>query len=474
MDAVDQARLVRDGEATPLELVDAAIARIEATNPEINAVIFPTFEKARDAARGSIPDGPFRGVPFLVKDLGMTTAGDPYCQGSNFLKEAGWVAPTDSHLATKLRAAGFILCGRTNTPEWGTLPTTEPLAFGATRNPWDVEHSAGGSSGGSSAAVAAGMVPVAQGGDGGGSLRVPASACGIVGLKPSRGRVSPGPDIGDPLFGLNIQGVMSRTVRDTAAVMDCISGPMPGDARAVSALDRPLAEEVGANPGALRIGCYFDGSAFDVTTHPDCVAATQDAAELLGSLGHKVEEAHPAAMEEAEVRQRAVAMWSVAAAMHLDHWSPALGRTVEVEEVEPHNQILVNLGRSLSATDFHAAREWLYAWTRRMQTWWEEDGWDLLLTPTMAQPPPRLGELTSTDDDPGRGMRGAIDIVPFTQPFNITGQPGISLPLHWNEGGLPIGVQLVAGFGREDLLIRVAAQLEAARPWANRRPPVFA
>jgi amidase len=475
LDAVAQAELVRKGELQPIVLVDAAIKRIEKLNPTLNAVITPLFDKARAQALSlDLPHGPFRGVPFLLKDLGCHSAGDPYHEGMQFLKNLGWVAPEDTYMAAKLRAAGFIFVGKTNTPELGTLPTTEPIAYGPCRNPWDTSRSTGGSSGGSAAAVASGMVPVAHANDGGGSIRIPASACGLVGLKPSRGRVSWGPEYGELWQGLAIEHVVSRSVRDTAALLDVVAGPMPGDPYCAPLPARPFVAEVGANPGRLRIGCMTRAPGGETSLHADCVAAVQDAARLLVSLGHQVEEAYPAALDHSH--ERFSHMWTLltsSIAAGLGHWERRTGKPIRQADVELHNWTIAEIGRRRTAVRYINAIEWLQADTRRIAQWWEE-GFALLLTPTIAEPPPPLGQFVSTLEDPLAAARRSEALCPFTVPFNVTGQPAISLPLYWNADGLPIGVQLVAAYGREDLLIRVASQLEQARPWAGRWPAVHA
>jgi amidase len=474
LDATAQAELVRRGEVTPSELVDAAINRIEKLNPELNAVIHPLFDKARaQAADPALPDGPFRGVPLLVKDLSCHTAGDPMHEGMRFLRDIGWVEPHDTYLAAKFRAAGFVFMGKTNTPELGILPATEPEAFGPTRNPWDTSRSTGGSSGGAAAAVASGMVPAAHANDGGGSIRIPASECGLVGLKPSRGRVSQGPDFGDVMGGLVAELVVTRSVRDTASILDAVAGPMPGDPYAAPAPRRPYADEVGADPGRLRIGLLTEAPGGTVQTHPDCVEAAEAAARLLESLGYTVEPAHLPAFDDPEYISQFIANWSAGVAWNLDYWSRRTGRPITAGDVEILTWALAEMGRAQTAADFLASREWLQANTRASAAWWEQ-GHDLLLTPTIAEPPPPLGEFASPPDNPLQGIFRAASVVPFTPLFNVTGQPAVSLPLHWNGAGLPIGVQAVAAYGREDLLIRVAAQLESARPWAPRRPPISA
>src|SRR5438128_4591274 len=305
LEATAQAELVRQRHVSPRELVDAAIARIERVNPQLNAVIIQRFEKARaEAAAPDLPDGPFRGVPFLLKDLICHSAGDPYHAGMRLLRELEWVERYDTYLAARFRAAGFVFLGRTNVPELGPAPTTEPVAYGPTRNPWDTARSSGGSSGGAAAAVAAGLVPAAHANDGGGSIRIPASECGLVGLKPTRGRTSLGPDAGESWAGAVAEHVVTRSVRDTAALLDAVAGPMPGDPYFAPPPARPFAAEVGRDPGRLRIGVLarVPGDAFGL--HPDCAAAARDTARLLESLGHVVEESHPAALDDPEVGPR--------------------------------------------------------------------------------------------------------------------------------------------------------------------------
>jgi amidase len=472
MDATAQAELVATGQVKPLELVDLAIDAIERLNPKLNAVITPLFDKARQTASGPLPDGPFRGVPMLLKDLACHSAGDPMYEGMKFLRQAGWIEREDTYLAAGFRAAGFIFLGKTNSPELGILPTTEPLAFGPTRNPWDPSRSTGGSSGGSAAAVAARMVPLAHANDGGGSIRIPASECGLVGLKPSRGRTSLGPDYGDVMGGLVAEGVVTRSVRDCAAVLDAVAGPRPGDPYVAPEPAGPYRNEVGSDPGRLRIGLMTTVPGGGETVHPDAVAAAEAGAKLLESLGHDVEVSHPVAMDDDAYTGNFITMWSAGNAWSLDYWARKVGREPTSDDVEPLTWALVEMGRSITAPQWLAAREWLQANSRRMASWWGDH--DLLLTPTIAEPPPALGSFDSPPDNPLAGLFRAAALVPFTPPFNVTGQPAISLPLHWNGEGLPIGVQLVAGYGREDRLIRLAAQLEEAQPWADRCPPIHA
>src|SRR6266508_1956913 len=412
LDATAQAELVRSGQASPLELVDAAIARVERLDGTLNAVVTPLFERAREAAAGDLPDGPFRGVPFLLKDLATLTAGEPYHAGVKAARQAGYVADHDAELTRRFRAAGLVWLGKTSTSELGLLPTTEAEAYGPTRNPWDPDYSAGGSSGGSGAAVAAGMVPLASASDGGGSIRIPASENGLVGLKPSRGRVPLWPDVAEAWGGMVTSLAVSRSVRDTATVLDAVSGPCPGDLHLPALADPELA--------TAFLPCY--------------------------------------------------GAWTAA---ELGYWGDWLGRPLTADDVEVSTWAVAEMGRQVSATQYLAGLWALHRYSAAVQSWWA-DGWDLLLTPTIAEPPPILGQFTSPAENPLQAVFRAAAIVAFTIPFNITGQPAISLPLGSTASGLPVGVQLVAAYGREDLLLRVAAQLEEAAPWAERRPKVHA
>jgi amidase len=473
LDGVAQAELVHRREITPLELVDAAIARIERINPQINAVIIPLFEKARAAARGPLPQGPLTGVPFLLKDLLCTSEGDPQHDGMRLLRDLRHVAPHDSYLAAKFRAAGLINLGKTNTPELGLASTTEPEAYGATRNPWNPSHSAGGSSGGSAAAVAARLVAIGHGGDGGGSIRVPASECGLVGLKPSRGRISPGPDFGEVWRGFVTEGVLTRSVRDTAVALDAISGNMPGDRYSAPLQGRSFADELGTRPPKLKIGMMRREPRDGVAVHSDCRAAVENAARLLESLGHEVEESHPPALAEN------LPMWRYLTdiidsnvVFAIEQAEEIVGRKITATDVEYTTWFVAERGRAIPAARYLAAIHWVDGWARRVLGWWNESGFYLLLTPTLASPPPQLGTLMPTAENPYATLERVFATVQFTPQFNVTGQPAISLPLYWNGQGLPIGVQLVGPFGGEAMLLQVAAQLEEAHPWSDRRPPI--
>jgi amidase len=469
MDATAQAELVRSGVASPVELVEAAIARIEALNPELNAVIHPLFEKGLEAARGELPDGPFRGVPFLLKDLLAHSAGDPFHEGMKHLRDLGWTEESDTELVRRFRAAGFVILGHTNTPELGILATTEPEAHGPTHNPWDTGRSPAGSSGGSAAAVAAGMVPIAHGNDGGGSIRLPASACGLVGLKNSRGRVSLAPEFGDVMTGLVAEHVVAHSVRDSARVLDLTQGVVAGDPYGAPTPRRPFLEEVGADPGKLRVGLMTTAPAGQFEVHSDCVAGAEAAGNLLESLGHSVEASHPAALDDPTYTERFIQRWTAGVAWNLDYWSRKSGSEVTADGVEGTTWALAEMGRSFSGPEYLSALEYQQRAAREAAAWWEH-GFDLLLTPTMGEPPTLLGAFAADPDDPASPLMRCIPTAGFTAFWNTTGQPGISLPLHWSDEGLPIGIQLVAAYGGEDLLIRVASQLEEASPWADRRP----
>jgi amidase len=468
LDATAQADLVRSGEVSPRELVEAAIARIEAVNPKLDAVIRTRFDAARQEAEGDLPDGPFRGVPMLFKDLGCTVEGEVTAFGIGPLRDLAF--PVTSYLAEQFRSAGFIALGRTNVPELGTTVTTEPRSFPPARNPWDPGRSTGGSSGGSAAAVASGMVPVAHANDGGGSIRIPASECGLVGLKPTRGRVSQGPVTAEAWAGSTIDGAVTRSVRDAAGILDVISRPMPGDPYYAPALPRPLGLEVGTDPGRLRIGMVDRPGAEGYLDDPQCRAAVAGAASLLESLGHHVEPSAPAAMFDPAILEHFSVIIAADTEATMQAFEMLLGRPIGEDEIEPRNVVYRRAGRQLSAVAYLQSRAWLGIWGRRMADWW--NGHDLLLTPTLGAPPPELGWFTAAGPEE-EGARVA-SFIPYTAQFNLTGQPAVSLPLHWTPGGLPVGVQLVAAYGREDLLVRVASQLEQAAPWSQRHPAVHA
>lgn len=466
LDATGQAELIVRGEATPVELVEAAIERIEATNPALNAVVTPMFDQAREAASGALPEGQFTGVPYLLKDLTATYAGVRMTGGSAFLAE--FVPTVDSDLVRRLKRAGFVVVGKTNTPELGIQPTTEPALFGPCRNPWDPARTAGGSSGGSAAAVSAGMVPAAHGNDGGGSIRIPASCCGVFGLKPTRGRNPLGPNFGDIMGGLVSEHALSRSVRDSAAILDATSGPAVGDPYFAPPPERPYREEVGQAPGRLRIA-FAELSPLDGPVHPECREAVREAAALCEELGHTVVEAAPTLEPDSYVAMF-MAIWAAGCAWSVEGLRVVTGRTPTAEGFEPLTWALYQRGKAVGATEYLLALQGLQQLARRVAAFFVEH--DLWLTPTLAEPPFELGTLDFPPERLEEGFRRAFAFTPFTSLCNVTGQPAMSVPLHWSAAGLPVGVQFAGRYGDEATLFRLAAQLEEARPWVERWPQV--
>jgi Asp-tRNA(Asn)/Glu-tRNA(Gln) amidotransferase A subunit family amidase len=458
LDATAQAALVRAGDLTPSLLVEHAIDRIERLDPELNAVVIRLFEKGRAEAQAA-PAGPFRGVPYLLKDLALVSAGDPTCQAIAGAK--GYRADHDSYFVTRMREAGFVLVGKTNLDELGNGFSTNPVAWGPTRNPWDASRSPGGSSGGAAAAVAAGMVSVADATDAAGSIRVPASHCGVVGLKGSRGRVSVGPDaFCDGLLGIASEMCVARSVRDVAAVLDIVSGRRPGDPYGAPSPARPFAAEVEADPGPLRIGVLTADPTGRSSVDPECAAAARAVGGTLADLGHHVADGFPPALSRGGFPEAFMAAMAVVTARSLAVWEERLGRPLTENDVEPATWGAARHGSTVSGAQYAVAVDGLRVHGREIERWWAEDGWDMLLTPTTPSKAPPLGQAVGGDP------------AAFTAAFNASGQPAVSLPLRHGDDGLPIGVQLVAAYGREDILLRVASQLESAMPWAGRRPPL--
>ncbi len=466
LDATALAELVRNKEVSPFELVETTIERIEKLNPQINAVVYKLYDEARKTANSELPDGAFKGVPFLLKNIMAWYAGAPNDQSSKFVQ--GFIAPQDSTLTTRYKKAGLVVCGITNAPEFGLLPTTEPLLFGPSRNPWNLNHTTGGSSGGSAAAVAAGIVPFAHANDGGGSIRIPASCCGLVGLKPTRARNPLGPNVGDVFSGLVAEHVVTRSVRDSAALLDATHGPDIGDPYYAPAPARPFLQEVGANPGKLRIA-FSTKASTGVPLHEDCLAAVKDAAKLCESLGHEVVEAAPP-LEAEKIVPMFMALWGGGLVWTIDGYAHLLGKEPTADQFEPGTWASYQAGKKISAGQYLLAVQWLQGMSRQLGHFLTQ--YDVWLTPTLGLPPLPLGALASTPEDPNNGMRVAAQFVPFTPLTNVSGQPSISLPLFWNEAGLPIGSHFTARFGDEATLFRLAAQLEQARPWADKRPSV--
>ena len=488
-DGLGLAALVRSGAVSAAELLETALARIEAHNPALNAVIRRRDAQVRAEAAHIDPQAPFAGVPFLVKDLIATLAGEPTASGNRLL--ANTPMPRDSELVRRFRAAGVQIAGRTNTPEFGLTPYTEPQLFGPTRNPWSLAHSPGGSSGGSAAAVAAGLVPLASGGDGGGSIRIPASCCGLFGLKPSRGMTPTGPEFGELWHGFAIEHVLSRSVRDSAAMLDATAGADPGAPYAAPLPSRPFLGEVSTEPGRLRIAFTREPLFGHGAVHADCIAGLEATARLLESLGHHVEEATPPLDREA----CALAFVTVLAGetrAEIEFLARLTQRRPQARDFEPATYSIGLLGHSISAAAYAGAVRTLQLTARETAPFFERH--DVLLTPTLATPPALIGALQPSTSEQ-RLMRvvnglnagwlldalGVIkplaaktfDYMPNTALFNVTGQPAMSVPLHWNADGLPIGMQFVARLGEDATLFRLAGQLERARPWFERRAPGY-
>ncbi|SLN63409.1 amidase [Oceanibacterium hippocampi] len=464
-DALGLAALVASGKVTPGELLETAITRAETVEPAINAISYRHDDLAREAVAAGLPDGPFRGVPFLLKNVGVQLAGTVTSGGSALFSDA--VADHDSDVVQRYKAAGLVIFGKTNTPEQGLAASTETVLHGDTRNPWDLTRTAGGSSGGAAAAVAAGIVPAAQGSDGGGSIRIPASCCGLFGLKPTRGRVSLGPDAGESWGGLGVVHALTRSVRDSAALLDAVAGRIPGDPYSAQPPARPYRKEVGADPGKLKVALQLaplSGTPVD----PECVTAAREAAQLLESLGHHVEEAMPPGDGE----EVGGAVWTLVAANVLSalrRRATHLGRELAESDVEPVTWNAVVHARTLTADAYADALSVIHAQGRRMAAFHRDN--DILVSPTLAEPPAPLGPQRMRNPDIEEYSAALLRFSPFTSLFNVSGQPSMSVPLHWSADGLPVGVMMSATMENEGLLFRLAAQLETAKPWFHRRPP---
>jgi len=486
-DGLGLAELVHKKEVKPGELVEEAISRIERLNPQVNAVVHKMYELARKTADGDIPDGPFKGVPFLMKDIVMAYAGVPLSSGSRFLKD--YIPDHDSELVKRFKAAGIIVVGKTNLPEFGLVPVTEPELFGPTNNPWDLTRTPGGSSGGSAAAVAARMVPLAHGSDGGGSIRIPASCCGVFGLKPTRGRNPIGPDFGEAWRGLHCDHVLTRSVRDSAAMLDATAGPDVGALYYAMPPVRPFLSEVGTDPGKLRIAFTskpFLGSIVD----KECVKDLEATVRLCQDLGHEVVEAAPQIDGKAFARAFLM-MVCVETRATIEESEVRLNRKASFEDFEPSTWTLGLRGRQCRAPEFSKSINLVQRTSRQIGEFFER--YDVLLTPTLAMPPVVTGALQPKGSQLvamkllGRLNAGGLinrfsgvgvlaehvfEFIPYTPLFNVTGQPAMSVPLYWNDEGLPIGMQFVGRYGDEATLFRLAGQLEQARPWSERIPPI--
>lgn len=462
-DGIGLAELVKSRQVTASELLAAAVERVETCNPAVNAVVNRMYDAATAAIAAGLPSGPFTGVPYLLKDLIVYYAGSVTSAGSELFRDA--VADHDSEFVARLKRAGLVIFGKTNTSELGLSTSTEPRLFGPTRNPWNAAYSAGGSSGGAAAAVAAGMLPMAHGTDGGGSIRIPASCCGLFGLKPTRARNPMGPDLGEGWNGASASHAVTRSVRDSAALLDATCGPDVGDPYWAPPHGRYLAE-VGANPGRLRIAfttTAWNGRPVD----PECTAAVVAAAKLCEDLGHRLEEAAPAIDEGA--RAKAARIISSAHVRYgLEARAKALGREPRPADVEPITWGMAEYGRTATASEYAHSIVAMHCAGRVVGRFFTR--YDILLTPTMCTPPHPLGVLSLTGDR-AAFAEALLDTIAFTAPFNTAGTPAMSVPLHWSAAGLPVGLQFAAPFGEEARLFRLAAQIEAAKPWAGRRPP---
>jgi amidase len=488
-DGLGLAELVKKKHVKPAELLEEAISRVERLNPQLNAVVHKMYEQARQTAEEDLPDGPFSGVPFLLKDLLMSYAGVPLTNGSRFFKD--FVPDHDSEMVRRFKRAGLVILGKTNTPELGLAPVTEPELFGPANNPWDMTRTTGGSSGGSAASVAARIVPLAHGSDGGGSIRMPASCCGVFGLKPTRGRNPTGPDYGELWRGFHCEHVITRSVRDSAAVLDAVSGPDTGAPYWVAPPERPFLEEVNKDPGKLRIA-YTSESFLGNEVDTDCVKGLESTVKLCAELGHDLEEVVFPIDGKAVVGHFLKLICAEIKAF-VDDAAVNIGKKPAYRYFEPVTWVIYLLGGQSAASEYSQALNLAQRVGRQIGEFFTE--YDILLTPVLARPPLLTGELQPkgfqavTMKVLGRFNAGWIidkfvdidalateffSFMPFTPLFNATGQPAMSVPLYWNDEGLPIGMQFAGRYGDEATLFRLAGQLEKARPWADRIPPVCA
>ena len=466
LDATDIARLVGRGELSALEVLEEAVERAERVNPRLNALVYPWYDHAKERIREGLPDGPLRGVPFLLKDLYQDYEGQKQSNGCRAL--AGTVAGQDSEMVSRYKAAGLSIFGRTASPEFGLSTTTESALHGQTRNPWNPELTSGGSSGGASSMVAAGVLPMANASDGGGSIRVPASCTGLFGLKPTRGRNPMGPLVGEGWSGLATVHAISRSVRDSALLLDCTAGPDLGAPYWAEPPGRPFAEEVGREVACMKAAVLREAW-FGVETHPDCLEAVDRAAGLCRGLGLEVEEASlpiPRELLDADMQ-----IIYANARETVELVEQVLGRPATEEDVEKNNLAMARRDRS-SGADYVRALNGIHALGRLVARFFLD--FDLLITPTMPVPPMPLGLLSPSREDAEAQWRDVMRTIAFTSVFNASGNPAASVPLHWNRDGLPIGVQFVAPYGDEAGLFRIASALEEAAPWAHRRPPIHA
>lgn len=465
-DALGLADLVRRGEVTPAELADAARERIACLNPALNAVVCTFDAEGEPPVPATDPSGPFQGVPFLLKDLGVHCRGVATVAGSRYLANA--IAPRDSTITERYRAAGLQILGKTNTPEMGLVAVTEPVYTGPTLNPWNPKVSAGGSSGGSAVAVAAGMVPMANANDGGGSIRIPAAHCGLFGLKPTRARTPVGPDVGEVWSGLTVYHAVTRSVRDSAALLDATAGAAPGDPYAAPPPKRPYLAEIGRDPGRLRVAVTVAAPG-GYPVHADCVAAAEDTARLCEDLGHHVEIAAPF-FDLAGLIPHFRTIWGANLVANLAQYRRAGMPIPGPSDLETITRLIAADGADRTASDYVEALRAFHRVGRDHAAFFAD--YDVLITPCLTQPPWPLGAIDMMGDSLDGFVEALFAHQAFTPQFNVTGQPAASLPLYWSKDGLPIGVQIAARFGEEGVLFRLSSQLETACPWFARRPPM--
>ncbi len=463
-DGLGLAELIRAKQITPFELLHAVEQRLEAVNPKLNAFASLFFDQAEAAIKQGLPAGLFHGVPFALKDLGLNLTGTVTSYGSRVWKDN--LASSDSTLVTRYKNAGLVIFGKTTSPELGLTTTTESAVYGKTRNPWNLERTSGGSSGGASAAVASRILPMGHASDGGGSIRIPASCCGLFGLKPTRGRVPMGPAALEGWNGCSAHHAVTISVRDSAALLDISQGAELGAPYTCPPPARPFLQEVGADVGKLRIAFAITPPG-DVAVDPACRQAAEEAAKLCESLGHKVEEARPP-IDNALFRQSFLTVITVSMARTLEDAANMLGHEVTENDVEPATWAMYQHGRTISSIAYSRSIANMHQIGLAMAKW--QEAYDVILSPTLAKPPVKLGVLSL--DDPARYGKEISEFSPFTALYNVTGQPSMSVPLHWTADGLPVGVMFSARFGDEATLFRLAAQLEKAKPWAQRKPAV--
>ena len=467
-DALGLAHLVRRREVHPSELLDEAIARIERHNPKLNAVVFKAYDEARAAAKGTLPDGPFKGVPFLIKDINQPVAGWPMTNGSAYLR--GYVSNEDGELTRRYRASGVVLAGKTNTPEFGIPGTTEGRHLGICRNPWNPDRSSGGSSGGAASAVASGMVPMAHGSDGLGSIRIPSAQCGLVGMKPTQYRNPGGPDDRNRAHGFVVDHVLTRTVRDSAAMLDWTGYPEDDAPYAPVPKARPYRDEIAAPPGRLKIA-FSTEVPKETPPHPDVQRVFDDTVKLLGELGHATIELPKMGIDWRRLYRAQSAVSGAMFAASIDDWARVLGREPAEEDMEPLAWASYRGSLKLTPSAIGEGLQQLRVICRQILAHWRN--FDVLMSPVTLAPAPEIGHLDPVNVEPREFNRRQGRVFGYTPPYNMTGQPAISLPLGMSGDGLPIGMMFVGRIADEATLFRLAAQLEEARPWRDRKPMVW-